>query len=106
MPDFLAQSYLADRGKALAAIGEARQIRSPLLLCAILVPSDEIFLTLWRGCDADAVDTAAREVGLDPDRVVRAEQLPPGPGRMEPGRVQQGGPRHQSGPAREGGMKK
>jgi len=63
MPDFLAQSYLADRGTALAAMGRARQIRSPLLLRAILVPGDEIFLTLWRGFDADAVDTAAREVG-------------------------------------------
>ena len=106
MPDFLAQSYLADRDEAIAAVGRARQIRSPLLLCAILVPGDEIFLTLWRGFDADAVDSAAREVGLDPDRVVPAEQLPPGPDRMEPGRVQRGGPRHQSGPACEGGTKK
>ena len=87
MPYYLAQSYLADRGKALAAIGRARQIRSPLLLRAILVPADEIFLTLWRAPDADAVDTAAREVGLDPDRVVPAEELLPGSERMEPGRV-------------------
>ena len=85
MPDFLAQSYLAHRGKALAAMGRACQIRSPLLLRAILVPGDEIFLTLWRGFDADAVDAAAREVGLDPDRVVPAEELPPGPGHTEPG---------------------
>ena len=92
MPDFLAQSYLADRGKAPAAIGRARQIRSPLLLCAILVPGDEIFLTLWRGFDADAVDSVAREVGLDPDRVVPAEELPPGPGRMEPGGRSRAGP--------------
>ena len=87
MPDFLAQSYLADRGKALTAMGRTRHIRSPLLLRAILVPGDEIFLTLWRGVGADAVDTAVREVGLDPDRVVLAVELPPGPGRMEPGRV-------------------
>jgi hypothetical protein len=75
MPDFLAQSYLADRGKALAAVCRARQIRSPLLLRAILMPGDEVFLTLWCGPDADAVDTAAREVGLEPDRVVPAEEL-------------------------------
>jgi hypothetical protein len=86
MPDFLAQSYLADRGKALAAVSRARQIRSPLLH-AILVPGDEIFLTLWRGPDEEAVNTAAREAGLDPDRVVQAEELPTGAGRFEPGRV-------------------
>jgi len=70
MPDFLAQSYLADRDEAIAAVGRARQIRSPLLLRAILVPGDEMFLTLWRGADADAIDTATREAGLGPDRVV------------------------------------
>jgi DNA-binding CsgD family transcriptional regulator len=80
-------SYLADRGKACAVMGRAGQIRSPRLLRAIMVPGDEIFLTLWRAPDADAVDTAAREVGLDPDRVVPAEELLPGPERMEPGRV-------------------
>ena len=87
MPDFLAQSYLADRDMALAAVGRARQIRSPLLLRAILVPGDEIILTLWSGPDAGAVDTATREVGLGPDRVVQAEDLTAGPDRMEPGRV-------------------
>jgi hypothetical protein len=105
MPDFLAQSYLADRGKALAVMGRARQIRSPLLLRAILVPGDEIFLTLWCGLDADAVDTAAREAGLDPDRVVPAEELSPGPDRTEPGQGQQDGPGHQPGPTSEGGIK-
>ena len=75
MPDFMAQSYLADRDQAVAAIVRARQIRSPLLLRAILVPGDEIFLTLWRGDDADAVDAATREVGLGPDRVVHIEEL-------------------------------
>jgi hypothetical protein len=87
MPDFLAQSYLADRDEAIAAVGRARQIRSPLLLRAILVPGDEMFLTLWRGADADAVDTATREVGLGPDRVVSVEELTADLGRAEPGRV-------------------
>jgi hypothetical protein len=63
VPDFLAQSYITDREQAIAAVGRASQIRSPLLLRAILVPGDETFLTLWRGPDADAVDTATRDVG-------------------------------------------
>jgi hypothetical protein len=87
MPDFLAQSYLADRNEAIAVVGRACQIRSPLLLRAILVPGDEMFLTLWRGADADAVDTATREVGLGPDRVVYVEELTADLGRAEPGRV-------------------
>jgi hypothetical protein len=103
MPDFLAQSYLADRGKALAVMDRVRQIRSPRLLRAILVPGDEIFFTLWRGPDADAVDTAAREVGLDPDRVAPAEELP-GPGRMESGRCSRAG-LPSAGSACKGGMR-
>jgi hypothetical protein len=87
MPDFLAQSYLADRDEAVAAVGRARQIRSPLLLRAILVPGDEMFLTLWRGADANAVDTATREAGLDADRVVYVEELTADLGRTQPGRV-------------------
>ena len=87
MPDFLAESYLADRSKALAAMGRARQIWSPLLLSAILVPGDEMFLTLWRGADADAIDTATREAGLGPDRVVYVEELTADLGRTEPGRA-------------------
>jgi hypothetical protein len=87
MPDFLAQSYLTDRNEAIAVVGRACQIRSPLLLRAILVPGDELFLTLWRGADADAVDTATREVGLGPDRVVYVEELTADLGRAEPGRV-------------------
>jgi hypothetical protein len=83
MPDFLAQSYLADRDEAIAAVGRARQIRSPRLLRAILVPGDEMFLTLWRGADADAVDTVTREVGLGPDRVVYVEELTGGLGRPQ-----------------------
>jgi hypothetical protein len=75
MPDFLAQSYVAHREEAIAAVGRAREIRSPLLLRAIFVASDEIFLTLWHGPDADAVDTATRDVGLGPGRVVRIEEL-------------------------------
>jgi hypothetical protein len=85
VPDFLAQSYITDREQAIAAVGRASQIRSPLLLRAILVPGDETFLTLWRGPDADAVDTATRDVGLGPDRVVQVEELTAGSGRTEPG---------------------
>jgi hypothetical protein len=85
MPDFLVQSYLADREEAIAAAGRARRIRSPLLLRAILVPGDEVLLTLWRGADADAVDTATREAGLGLDRVIRAEELMADPGRVESG---------------------
>jgi hypothetical protein len=87
MPDFLAQSYLADRDEAVAAVGRARQIRPPLLLRAILVPGDEMFLTLWRGADANAVDMATREAGLGPDRVVYVEELTADLGRSKPGRV-------------------
>lgn len=75
MPDFLAQSYVAHREEAVAAVRKARLVRSPLLLRAILVPGDEVFLTLWRGPDADAVGTAAGDVGLGPDRVVPVEEL-------------------------------
>jgi hypothetical protein len=75
VPDFLAQSYVAHREDAVAAVRKARLVRSPLLLRAILVPGDEVFLTLWRGSDADAVGTAARDVGLGPDRVVPVEEL-------------------------------
>jgi hypothetical protein len=39
------------------------------------VPSDEIFLTLWHGLDVDAVDAAARDVGLGPGRVVCIEEV-------------------------------
>ena len=87
MPDFLAQSYLVDRDEAIAAVDRARQIRSPLLLRAILVPGDEMLLTIWRGADADTVDTATREVGLGPDRVVCVEELTADLDRAEPGRV-------------------
>ena len=87
MPDFLAQSYLADRDEAVAAVERARRIRSPLLLRAILVPGDEMFLAFWRGADADAVDTATREAGLGPDRVVYVEELTADLGRSKPGRV-------------------
>ena len=87
MPDFLAQSYLADRDEAVAAVERARRIRSPLLLRAILVPGDEMFLTLWRGADANAVDMATREAGLGPDRVVYVEELTADLGRPEPRRV-------------------
>ena len=87
MPDFLAQSYLADRDEAVAAVERARRIRSPLLLRAILVPGDEMFLAFWRGADADAVDTATREAGLGPDRVVYVEELTADLGRREPGRA-------------------
>jgi len=87
MPDFLAQSYLADRDEAVAAVERARRIRSPLLLRAILVPGDEMFLTLWRGADANAVDMATREAGLGPDRVVYVEELTADLGRSKPGRV-------------------
>jgi len=83
MPDFLAQSYLADRDEAIAAVGRARQIQSPQLLRAILVPGDEIFLALWRGADADAVVTVTREIGLGPDRVVHVEELTAGLGRHQ-----------------------
>lgn len=75
MPDFLAQSYVAHREEAVAAVRQARLVRSPLLLRAILVPGDEVFLTVWRGSDADAVGMAARNVGLGPDRVVPVEEL-------------------------------
>jgi hypothetical protein len=75
MPDFLAQSYVAHREEAIAAVGRAREIGSPLLLRAIFVASDQIFLTLWHGPDADAVDTAARDVGFGAGRVVRIEEL-------------------------------
>ena len=87
MPDFLAQSYVADRGEAIAAIGRARQIRAPLLLRAIFVPGDEICLTLWRGADADAVGTATRDAGLGPDRVVHVEELAADHDWTEPGRA-------------------
>jgi hypothetical protein len=75
MPDFLAQSYVAHREQAVAAVGRARLIRTPLLLRAVLIPGDEIFLTFWRGADADAVGTAARDVGLSADRIVHVEEL-------------------------------
>jgi hypothetical protein len=75
VPHFLAQTYIAHREEAIAAVGRARQIRSPLLLRAIFVPSDEIFLTLWNGPSADAVDATARDVGLGPGRVVRVEEM-------------------------------
>jgi len=85
MPEFLAQSYLADREEAIAVAGRARQIRSPLLLRAILVPGDEVLLTLWRGSDADTIHTATRAVGLGLDRVIQAEELTADPSRTEPG---------------------
>jgi hypothetical protein len=87
VPDFLAQSYVAHSEEAAAAVGRARQLRSPLLLRAILVPTDEILLTVWRGPDADAVSTATRDAGLSPDRVVPVEELTADPGRPEPGRA-------------------
>ena len=59
MPDFLAQSFVTDRGEAIAAVARAHQIRSPRLLRAILVPGDEIMLTFWRGSDLDAVVDSA-----------------------------------------------
>jgi hypothetical protein len=59
------------------------------LLHAILVPTDEIFLTYWRGPDADAVAMAARSVGLGPDRVIHVEELMAEPGGTEPGRIRQ-----------------
>ena len=83
MPHFLAQSYVAHREEAIAAVGRARQIRSPLLLRAIFVPSDEIFLTLWHGPDVDAVDKAAHDVGLGPGRVVRIEEMTAHPALSE-----------------------
>ena len=83
MPDFLAQSYVAHREEAIAAVGRACQIRSPLLLRAIFVPSDEIFLTLWHGPDVDAVDKAAHDVGLGPGRVVRIEEMTAHPALSE-----------------------
>ena len=87
MPDFLAQSYVAHREEAIAAVGRACQIRPPLLLRAIFVPGDEIFLTLWHGPDAVAVDMAARAVGLGPGRVVHIEELAAYPGPTDPGPV-------------------
>ena len=75
VPEFLAQSYVACREEAVAALRRARQVRSPRLLHAILVPSDEIFFTFWRGPDADTVALATRAVGLGPDRVIHAEEL-------------------------------
>jgi hypothetical protein len=83
VPHFLAQSYVAHREEAIAAVGRARQIRSPLLLRAIFVPSDEIFLTVWHGPDVDAVDTAARHVGLGPGRVVLIEEVTAHPALSE-----------------------
>jgi hypothetical protein len=97
VPEFLAQSYVARREEAVAAIRRARQVRSPRLLHAILVPADEIFLTFWRGPDADAVAMAARNVGLGPDRVIHVEELTANPGGTEPGRIRQAG-RNGSGP--------
>ena len=97
MPEFLAQSYVARREEAVAAMHRARQVRSPRLLHAILVPADEIFLTFWRGPDADAVAMAARNVGLGPDRVIHVEELTANPGGTEPGRIRQAG-RNGSGP--------
>ena len=97
MPEFLAQSYVARREEAVAAIRRARQVRSPRLLHAILVPADEIFLTFWRGPDADAVAMAARNVGLGPDRVIHVEELTANPAGTEPGRIRQAG-RNGSGP--------
>jgi hypothetical protein len=87
MPDFLAQSYVAHREEAIAAVGRAREIRSPLLLRAIFVASDAVFLTLWHGPDAVAVDMAARAVGLGPGRVVHIEELAAYPGPTDPGPV-------------------
>jgi hypothetical protein len=81
VPEFLAQSYVARREEAVAALRRARQLRSPRLLHAILVPADEIFLTFWRGPDADAVAMAAHNAGLGPDRVIRVEELSGRPGR-------------------------
>ena len=97
MPEFLAQSYVARREEAVAALRRARRVQSPRLLHAILVPADEIFLTFWRGPDADAVAMAARNVGLGPDRVIHVEELTANPGGTEPGRIRQAG-RNGSGP--------
>ena len=87
MPEFLAQSYVACREEAVAALRRARQVRSPRLLHAILVPADEIFLTFWRGPDANAVAVAARVVGLGPDRVIHAEELTADPAAPRPANV-------------------
>ena len=86
VPEFLAQSYVACREEAVAALRRARQVRSPRLLHAVLVPADEIFLTFWRGPDADAVAMAARNVGLGPDRVIHVEELTADLGSTESGR--------------------
>ena len=83
MPDFLAQSYVAHREEAIAAVGRAREIRSPLLLRAIFVASDEVLFTLWHGADENAVGTATRDVGLGPGRVVRIEEMTAHPALSE-----------------------
>jgi hypothetical protein len=75
MPDLLAQSYVAHRDEAIVAVGRAREIRSPLLLRAIFVASDEVLFTLWHGADENAVGTATRDVGLRPGRIVHIEEL-------------------------------
>jgi len=75
MPDFLVHSYVADPGHVISAVGLAQRSDSPRLMRAILIPDDEIVLTLWRGADRDAVCQATSAMGLALDRISTAEDL-------------------------------